>query len=305
MNRRALPFLIAVLLFSVSVVHAQTSSSVTLNAHVDRATATLGETVLLTIDVAWPPTMDVQLPAAENLNFAPFEVRDAVMTPMPVSAGRKIARFTVRLAAYETGTLTVPAFKLDYKTADKKARTASTRPIEIQIIPPAPSSTDKPGEIRDIKSMDDIPTPSWVYVTAGAGGLLVAIALGLGAAALIRRARRPRPAVTTPHQIALAALQKLLAENLPSRGELKLHYDRLASILREYLARRFGLPVLEHTTNEVVSLMRNRGFEDELRTEIRRVLDEADLVKFAKLSTSEEKALAQIQVVQGIVEKEG
>jgi hypothetical protein len=278
-------------------------SPVDVSAHLDKRTAQLGETVVLTVDVTWPRSLDVTLPAADKLDFAPFEVRDAVSTPLPEANGRKGVRYTARLAAYQTGKLTVPGLSIEYRVDGKTATTKSAAlPLEIQPAFTA-GKNDPKDDIRDLKPMTEIPTPLWMYATAGAAGLAVVLLVGWGIRALVRRLGRKTPLPTTPHGIALLALDQLVAANLPAQGMLKQHYDRLAEILRNYLAQRFDLPVLEHTTAEVVAMMRARNFEEALRTDVRLVLDEADLVKFARLQVPLEKAFAQVHSVRTIVER--
>lgn len=295
------------------------SSPVRLTAHVNRLTAGLGETVVLTVDVAYPSDVEVQLPAADSLDFSPFEVRDAVMTPQPAVDGRKVARYTVRLAGYEPGKQTLRPLEVSYKLPDDATKIAASNPIEItveraaSVAPPASAhapgapgasgAPPKPADIRDIKAMDEIPTPAWVYAAIGGAALVVLAALGLAGRAMMRRLRRKTVVPTTPHGVALAALDQLVAENLPSQGRLKIHYDRLAEILRTYLSQRFDLPALEHTTAELMALMRGGAYDDALRADVRHVLDEADMVKFARLQVPVEKAFVGVHTVRSIVER--
>lgn len=292
------------------------TSPVRLAGHVDRATAGLGETIVLTVDVAWPADVDVHLPAADALDFSPFEVRDAVMTPQPSVDGRKVARYTVRLAAYEAGKLTLGPLEVSYKLPDDTTKTAASKPIEItveraaSVVPPtaasgsgAAAAPHKPAEIRDIKAMDDIDTPAWLVAAVAGAGVALLLGGGVAGRALVRRLRRKTTVPTTPHGVALLALDQLVAENLPSQGRLKAHYDRLADILRAYLSQRFDLPALEHTTAELMVLMREGAYDDALRIDVRHVLDEADMVKFARLQVPVEKAFVQAHTVRTIVER--
>lgn len=297
--------LLALLLLCLATRAAvgQTPSPVEISARVDRSSVGLGETVVLTVDVTYPPTGEIQLPPADKLDFAPFEVRDAVMTPLPASGGRKHARYTVRLAAYDTGKQTIPSMQVRYKAGDGTSQEAGSAPIALEVGAPAPTGTDKPGEIRDLKALDDVPTPPWMITTAIGAGVL-ALALLVGATKLVmRRLRRRPPAPLAPHDQALAALEQLLEARLVENGQWKAHYERLATILREYLAARFAIPFLEHTTAEVVGMMRARDLEEWLCTDVRTVLEEADLVKFARLQVATERATAQVQAARSIVER--
>lgn len=292
------------------------SAPVQVSARLERPSVALGETALLTADVTWVQGTDVQPPAADALDFAPLEVRDAVMTPLPVSNGRKGVRYTVRLAGYEPGKVTVRGLEIAYKTADDQKKSVSAAPLELTIeraasvpapSPAAASATGaapaRPAEIRDLKPLQDVSMPVWVWAALAAGGLLAVLGVVALSRKLLRRSRQGRPVVTTPHGLALSAIDRLVAENLPTQGRLKEHYDRLAVILRTYLSQRFALPVLEHTTSEVVAMMRAASFDEALRADVRLVLDEADLVKFARLQVPTDKAFAQAHAVRTIVER--
>lgn len=303
LHRALAAVLLALTLCGVSLAQSSASSPIEVSAHVDRSHVLLGETVVLTVDASYPPTLDVGLPSADKLNFSPFEVRDAVMTPLPLSGGRKHVRYTVRLAGDELGAQTVPSMSIDYKTADGTTHTAQSTPLQVEVVAAPPAPGEKADSLRDLKNLDTVPMPAWVYVAAGALGVLALLAIGALVRSLLRRRQRKHAPPLTPHEIALAALDRLLAANLPACGQLKAHYDTLASVLREYLAQRFDLPVLEHTTAEVVAMMRDRSFEEALRMDVRHVLDEADLVKFAKLQVPIERAYAQVAEVRAIVER--
>jgi len=286
-----------------TVALAQAAAPVEISAHVDRASVGLGESVLMTVDVSYPPSGAIQLPSADKLDFAPFEVRDAAMAPQPASGGRKHVQYRIRLAAYETGKLTIPPLKVQYKAADGTSEEKQSSPIPLEVGTSAAPPSDKPAEIRDLKPLDDVPTPPWMIATAvGAGVLGIALVALLARFAMRRLRRRPAPPML-PHEKALAALQALLEERLPEQGQTRLHYDRLATILREYLAGRFDLPSLEHTTVELVALMRARQMDEWLCAEVRSVLDEADLVKFARQGVDKEKTVARVATVRSLVER--
>ena len=277
--------------------------SVKATDRVDRTHARLGETIVLTIDVSYNRHTELDLPAAASLRFEPFEVRDAVETDLTPKADRKEARYTVRLAAYENGRQTIPSVGFSYIAADGSLQRTQSPPVTIDVERGAALAPHgKNVEIHDIKPMQAVATPWWMTVgLCVAAGLLVAM-LGLGLTALIRSYRRSKLAPSTPDGVALAALDELASDKLPEKGRLQLHYDRLAAILRNYLAQRFALPVLEHTTGEVIAMLEQMGFPEALCRQLGPVLIEADLVKFARLAVAPQRAMAQLEVVRNIVE---
>jgi hypothetical protein len=89
--------------------------------------------------------------------------------------------------------------------------------------------------------------------------------------------------------IALEALAALRREELARAGRVKEHYIRLTDIVRPYLERRFGVPALDLTTSEILAAIAGTGGdtralgEGTAKAELMRLLEEADLVKFARL----------------------
>ncbi|HEX2974368.1 MAG TPA: hypothetical protein VHO68_00390, partial [Bacteroidales bacterium] len=85
------------------------------------------------------------------------------------------------------------------------------------------------------------------------------------------------------HVIAFRELEKLKAEELWQKGQVKNYYTRLTEILRQYLENRYRVYSLEMTTSETLNELLKTGFKkDELFSLLRNVLTAADLVKFAK-----------------------
>jgi hypothetical protein len=138
-----------------------------------------------------------------------------------------------------------------------------------------------------------------VYI---AGGLLAA---GLGAvvALLVRRrlrARKPAAPAAPPrpaHEVAMEKLDRLgglLAEG----GDLRQFYFELSEAIREYLGGRFGFDSLEMTTEELVAAMRRVPLDHArgvVSGEIEGWLSGCDLVKFAKVSPSDEQARGALE----------
>lgn len=92
----------------------------------------------------------------------------------------------------------------------------------------------------------------------------------------------PTPEVKLAHVLAFEQLEKLHQEQLWQRGKTKAYHSRLNSIFREYLERRFNIPALEETTEEIVDSMRNRGMSLSSYERVAGAMHMADLVKFAK-----------------------
>lgn len=93
--------------------------------------------------------------------------------------------------------------------------------------------------------------------------------------------------------IAIEALEK---SKLWTKGKLKEHYIELSFILRSYLSSRYQINLLEKTTYETKLLLTQKGLHKESVETIGEILDQADLVKFAK-SAPEELTVLSISVL--------
>ena len=79
----------------------------------------------------------------------------------------------------------------------------------------------------------------------------------------------------SPLEIALAALQKLKAANLP----VEKFYTQLSDIVRQFIEGRYGLRAPERTTEEFLAEAR---LPEQYMVLLQTFLQEADLVKFAR-----------------------
>ncbi len=154
-------------------------------------------------------------------------------------------------------------------------------------------------DLRPLKSQWDVPPD---YMKWGAIAL-AAIAL----AALIvwwvrkRRARIVEIApeiILPPDVIALAELEKIAGLGLVERGEMKSYYSLVTDVVRRYLGARYRFDAMDRTTHELLDDLARQG-----RTVagLGALLDEADLVKFAKLKPEAPTALRLIESARTIV----
>jgi hypothetical protein len=100
----------------------------------------------------------------------------------------------------------------------------------------------------------------------------------------------------TPKEIALAAISELEAQRLWEKGKLKTHYIELSHILRGYLSDILQIHLLEKTTSETKLLLEQKGIKMDLIAKIEDVLQQSDMVKFAK-STPDEITILSVSII--------
>jgi hypothetical protein len=107
----------------------------------------------------------------------------------------------------------------------------------------------------------------------------------------------------TLKQITLNQIEELTNTRLWEQGKLKEHYVRLSFLLRNYLAKRYRLSLLDKTSFQICALLSKCELHVSLQKDIQKVLDQSDLVKFAKSVPMEFEILNVSALAKEIVEK--
>jgi len=120
------------------------------------------------------------------------------------------------------------------------------------------------------------------------GALAVLALAALGAWLLHRWSQRPRPLPIAPRVppwvTALEELEAIRRSPLVEEGKLDVHVERVNACVRRYLGERFGFDGLESTTEEIrkrIARIPHQGLDHKA---VQALLDDTDLVKFAKFT---------------------
>lgn len=84
------------------------------------------------------------------------------------------------------------------------------------------------------------------------------------------------------HITALSKLRVLRENRLWEQGAVKEYQSKLTYVIREYLENRFEIQGLESTTSEIKEALETKDFDQTHNASLTRILQVADLVKFAK-----------------------
>lgn len=190
---------------------------------------------------------------------------------------------TLTITAWDSGYWAIPPFRFvvngDTVPTDPLLLTVNTVPV------------DTTKAIRPIKGIYTVPFSladwlhdNWPWLV---GGLAVLAAI---AALIIHFKRRPPrtkeeappPPPIPAHILALRELEELRAKKLCEQGQVKEHCAGLADILRAYIEKRFNVPAMEQTTDELIAALRPTSLGKEKLSELTNLLQLADLAKFAK-----------------------
>ena len=203
-----------------------------------------------------------------------------------------IVKQQLTLMTFDTGQIQVPAVGLTYaKSFDDPMRMqAFTEPIDLyattiavdtlQPYKPIVGPIDAPIQMKEVFP--------WIL-----GVLLLAlVVVGI----LYWRKHRKtkvdadgnivRGPVIPPYDKAVDDLKRLREEKMWQSGKVKEYFSTLTDIAREYIEGQFGVNAVEMTTDDILEEVKPLRFSSETDNKLKETMEVADLVKFAKYSSS-------------------
>ena len=203
-----------------------------------------------------------------------------------------IVKQQLTLMTFDTGQIQVPAVGLTYaKSFDDPMRMqAFTEPIDLysttivvdtlQPYKPIVGPIEAPIQMKEVFP--------WIL-----GVLLLAlVVVGI----LYWRKHRKtkvdadgnivRGPVIPPYDKAVDDLKRLREEKMWQSGKVKEYFSTLTDIAREYIEGQFGVNAVEMTTDDILEEVKPLHFSSETYNKLKETMEVADLVKFAKYSSS-------------------
>lgn len=190
------------------------------------------------------------------------------------------------IQSFDSGLYTLPPL-LYVSGAD----TSRTENLTLKVIPVAVDTLatihgyapTEEGESRWYDFLPDWITDYWGWYLLGllliAGGAAAYMLLTKKGRSVILPPKKPIP----PYELAIRQLNELKERHLCENGQEREFYTRLTEILRDYLARRFGINAMEMTSTQIVSTLADNEQTKLPNRYMKQILEIADFVKFAKV----------------------
>jgi LPXTG-motif cell wall-anchored protein len=248
-------------------------------------TVTVGDPYLVMVRVRAPAGTRMAFPAPPDTGGTVEGVDPVIERAVTTDPNAEDRTAIYRLAAWDTGQVSVELGDVELTGAVERTLAIQDPTVFVRSVLPADTALQVPKEARDIFAAEG----SWWWL----------ILLGLLAAAIIgvlfwwwwRRRKRPRPRlVEDPFVRAEREFAALADLGLPEAGEPGRHVALATEVLLDYLGGRVSEADPSFTTSELMRALIPRR---ELPLEaLGHLLQEADLVKFARRPVSVERSHA-------------
>jgi len=249
-------------------------------AKIDRDTIKIGEQIKYTITAKVKPEDVITFP--EGQTFTPLEMVEAFKIDTTQLEPKKILSKTYALTQFDSG-----SYVISQQTLKLNDDFLQTDTIRVKVNDVAVDTTKQ--KLFPIKTYIDIEKPfeisSWLWWVIF--GVLIIVALAYVILKFKNKKDKKKRRIP-PYQKALQSLQELDNSKLIEDRNLKEYYSKLTEISRRYLEEKVEIRALEYTSNELVAELENRRrsqnleVSHELVEDFKKVLQRADLAKFAK-----------------------
>ena len=215
----------------------------------------------------------------------------------------------VKVTAWKSGVYYVPAIKFYFNENNKpKASKVTNRLVLLVNSPIEDQMAADSIQLAPIKDIIEEPLKlqDFLPYIIGIAILIGSIFLGIF---LYKRFSKKEEfekilvRKNAAHEIAFEKLKQLKDAKLWQQGMIKEYQSELSHTIREYVENRYEILALESTTDEILRDLKDKDFDEDLKGNLKEMLQLADLVKFAKAEPPVERHEQLMQFAENFVLK--
>ena len=273
----------------------------TISSEVDTTYIKIGEQIQFKISVDTDTLAQVIFP--EGQTFSPLETVEAYKTDTTKRLDRMTLEKIYALTQFDSGSYMLPIQRIEIN--GQGYFTDSVR-IDVATVP-VDTVNQKMFDIKPLISVQKSGSDFWKIVLLI---LIILVLLGVFYWFFIRNKKMTEEeieAMLPAYDRALLELKRLENSRYLIQDEYKKYYSELTAIVRSYLEEDVHISALESTTGQLIDkieLLKDAGqlkIEDDTISQFKKILETADLVKFARskpeTSIAEQDRLAIEQIV--------
>ena len=302
--RVILSLLAAVLIAAYgATAHAQSSDRVGMSFKAPEGEFTVGEVVPLTLEATYSTGFQVILPVLPR-SWGAFEVRS--QSPAVVEDrddGSSSISQTIEIVLFAPGEHSTPELLVTVRDPSGKMTDIAAPMATVNIVSVL---GEDDLDLRDIRPQEVLSLPPlWPWFAVP---LVLIAAVATAAYYIVARRRAavseaaPFVDPRSPYEKARDELDEIESMGLLSQGRVMAHYVRLSDCIREYLDAGFGLPAIDLTTGEIRRELRRISMALEPSRWTVGLLEDCDLVKFAKYAPGAAEADGVIDRARRLLE---
>lgn len=265
----------------------------------------IGEQIQYKVSVETPADTPVSFP--EGQTFAPLEMVKTRAADTLRDGGKYRLVKEYYLTQFDEGKYTIPSQKIRINNKDY-----FTDSLLVEVHTVAIDTLKQP--LYDIKPIQEVKKTftsyGWILTIIAAVLLLLIVAFVYFV--FIRKKKFPflqTQKKLPPFDRAIQDLKELQNSKYLIQSQHKEYYTRLTDIVKAYLEEEVHILAKESTTDELltkINLLQEKGklnLNQETITNLKRVLQTADLVKFAKNKPSDDNAEYDRETIENVVIK--
>lgn len=267
---------------------------ITAKAFMETDSALLGDPMVMHLTIEKPEGMVTTLPDYAGMFPESIELTSNPDTDTIYHEDRQIIDYNFHIAAFDTGIIEIQPVKVAFMSSGTWD-TIKTLPVLLNI-----GTIPLDDDIHDIKgnyaaSVTLAELAPFIAAIAGFAALIAA-AMWYFKRRLVKMPVHAENQLHEPPDItAINALIALQKEEPWRYNRVKEYYIRLTEILRIYIERKFTIAALERTTDEIISSLRQTPCEPYVINQLEKILNVADLAKFAKFIPEEDENATQVE----------
>ena len=153
------------------------------------------------------------------------------------------------------------------------------------------SVADSTDVLRDIKPIMEVEVKDYFWYYVAAGIISILLLLLLISNYLKKRRQRPKPVfhqTLSAYEEAMESLKKLRSVDITTESGTRFFHTALGDLFRKYYSRTIQKDVMNHTTGDLLLLLKSANGQAQLLSDLATALRVTDAVKFAKYRPTEE-----------------
>jgi len=285
--------LVAALALGAAAPVARKETRIALSTQLDRTAIWVGDTFHFTVRAIHDPAIEIVVDnlRKENLNLAPFVVRQVRVRQDNFGVNKTLTEITLLLTTYESGAaeLKIPSFPLYYFTRTGSARAAGETAAESVPTPAAKiglrsTLTADSLRLRDSRDIWQVTRLRWLIpVALGSLGLLlltVQLIRRLWAKSHVDQPVKRRMSRRARRRMVREFMRHAETIGRDSPAEQQRYYGGVSEFVRRYLSESLEIEAASLTAEEIAAALEQLG-QNGMSTPVKHILQRCEQVLYS------------------------